>query len=297
MTHYLGIDIGGTKVAGVVLNDAHEVIREHQISTTRDDYALFLKNLVQLIQELDLDEALPVGIGMPGAMSLEDARVKNSNIPCVRGQPLLADLETALKRPVRIENDANCFALSEAVDGAAQGAEIVFGVILGTGTGGAWVVREQLLQGINHIAGEWGHNPQPFLEPNELPGPQCYCGKTGCIETYLSGPGLSRDHLEVTGVRLSAIEILQKAENREKEAIKSLDRHVERLSQALASIINVMDPHVIVLGGGVSQMKHLYEEVPKRWGKYVYSDTVRTQLRSNKHGPTSGVRGAAWLWR
>jgi fructokinase len=297
VTHYLGIDIGGTKIAGVVLNDAHDVIRSHQIATLRDDYTLFLKSLVQFIHELDLGEELPVGIGMPGALSLEDQLVKNSNIPCVRGQPLWSDLKTELSRPVRIENDANCFALSEAVDGAASGAEVVFGVILGTGTGGAWVVREQLLQGVNHIAGEWGHNPLPFVSAGDLPGPQCYCGQRGCIETYLSGPGLSRDHLEVTGVRSSAIEILEKAEKGEKEAIKSLDRHAERLSQALASIINVMDPQVIVMGGGVSQMMHLYEEVPKRWGKYVYSDTVRTELKPNKHGPTSGVRGAAWLWR
>ena len=297
MTQYLGIDIGGTKIAGVVLTGTHSVVRELQIETPRDDYNQFLNALVDFIARLDAGAQLPVGIGMPGALSLEDQRVKNSNIPCVKGEALLTDLQARIGRDVRIENDANCFALSEAVDGAAAGAEVVFGVILGTGTGGALVVHEQLIQGVNRIAGEWGHNPMPFAKSEDLPGPKCYCGRFGCIETYLSGPGLSRDHLEVTGVRLSAIEILQKAEKGEKTAIKTLDRHAERVAQALASIINVLDPGVIVMGGGVSQMKHLYKEVPSRWGKYVYSDTVRTQLRPNKHGPASGVRGAAWLWK
>ena len=297
MTQFLGIDIGGTKIAGVVLTETHHVVRELQVATPRDDYNQFLDVLVDFVTRLDEGALLPVGIGMPGALSLEDQRVKNSNIPCVKGASLLKDLQARLGRDVRIENDANCFALSEAVDGAAAGAEVVFGVILGTGTGGALVVNEQLIKGVNHIAGEWGHNPLPYVRAEDLPGPKCYCGKSGCIETYLSGPGLSRDHLEVTGVRLSAIEILQKAEKGEKTAIKTLDRHAERLAQALASIINVVDPGVIVMGGGVSQMKHLYKEVPNRWGKYVYSDTVRTQLRPNQHGPASGVRGAAWLWK
>ena len=211
---------------------------------------------------LDQGEGLPIGIGMPGALSLEDQKVKNSNIPCVRGMPLLKDLQDRIGRAVRIENDANCFGLSEAIDGAAAGAEVVFGVILGTGTGGALVVREQLLQGVNCIAGEWGHNPLPFAQAADLPGPACYCGRSGCIETYLSGPGLSRDHLEVTGVRLNAKQILLEAEKGEKTAIKTLDRHVERLAQSLASIINVVDPNVIVLGGGVSQMPDPYQKFP-----------------------------------
>ncbi|MBL92087.1 MAG: fructokinase [Myxococcales bacterium] len=297
MSHYLGIDIGGTKIAGVVLNAEQQVVSQNQIETPREDYTEFLKNLVQFIQELDGGLGLPVGIGMPGALSLEDERVKNSNIPCVRGRFLSHDLSREIARPIRIENDANCFALSEAIDGAGANAPVVFGVILGTGTGGGVVFNQHLWVGPNRIAGEWGHNSLPFATDKEQPGRQCYCGKTGCIETFISGPGMSADHLAVTGAQLKAWEIYELAQKGDAGANETLERHSERVAKSLASIINVLDPDVVVLGGGVSQMAHLYRDVPAKWGKYVYSDTVKTRLVENRHGPSSGVRGAAWLWK
>ena len=297
MSHYLGVDIGGTKIAGVVLNELQTIVSQNQIETPREDYEEFLKQLVGFIEDLDGGLQLPVGIGMPGALSLENDRVKNSNIPCVRGQPLAQDLLQRIKRPIRIENDANCFALSEAIDGAGENAAVVFGVILGTGTGGGVVVNEKLLVGPNRIAGEWGHNSLPFATAAEHPGSACYCGKKGCIETFLSGPGLSADHLAATGVRLKAWEIYELAQKNDAEAQKTLARHSDRLAKSLASIINVLDPDVVVLGGGVSQMSHLYTDVPAQWGQYVYSDTVKTRLIENRHGPSGGVRGAAWLWK
>ena len=297
MSHYLGVDIGGTKIAGVILNAEQEVVSQNQIETPREDYGQFLKELVGFIEDLDGGWRLPVGIGMPGALSLDDDRVKNSNIPCVRGKPLAQDLSREISRPIRIENDANCFALSEAIDGAGENASVVFGVILGTGTGGGVVVNEHLWVGPNRIAGEWGHNSLPFATETEQPGPACYCGKMGCIETFLSGPGLSADHLAATGVRLKAWEIYDLAQEGHAAAKQTLGRHSERLAKSLASIINVLDPDVVVLGGGVSQMSHLYADVPGLWGKYVYSDSVKTRLVKNRHGPSGGVRGAAWLWK
>jgi fructokinase len=215
--------------------------------------------------------------------------VKNANSTWLIGKPLKQDLETALGREVRIENDANCFALSEAVDGAGKGAAVVFGVILGTGVGGGIVVDRKVLKGANAIAGEWGHNPLPFPGSQDSSLPPCYCGRLGCIETYLSGPGLSRDHEQATGQRLSAEEIVSLGD-------QSLERYVERLARALASVINVLDPEVIVLGGGMSNAARLYTEVPRLWGRHVFSDRVVTRLAPPVHGDSSGVRGAAWLW-
>jgi fructokinase len=222
-------------------------------------------------------------------MSQVTGLVKNANSTWLIGKPLKEDLEKALARPVRLENDANCFALSEAVDGAGKGAGVVFGVILGTGVGGGVVVDGKVLVGANAIAGEWGHNPLPAPRAADLPHPACYCGRTGCIETYLSGPGLSRDHESRTGRRLSPEEIVSLGD-------QSLERYEERLARALASVINLLDPDVIVLGGGMSNATRLYAEVPRLWGRYVFSDQVATRLERNVHGDSSGVRGAAWLW-
>src|SRR5262245_64020072 len=230
-----------------------------------------------------------VGVGIPGALSRVTGLVKNANSTWLIGKPLKEDLERAIGREVRLQNDANCFALSEATDGAGRGAEVVFGVILGTGVGGGVVVHGKVLTGPNAIAGEWGHNPLPAPQPEDLPLPACYCGRAGCIETYLSGPGLARDHEQATGKRLSAEQIASFGE-------EAVARYEERLARALASVINVLDPDVIVLGGGMSNVGRLYTEVPRLWWKHVFSDHVATRLVRNAHGDSSGVRGAAWLW-
>ena len=237
-----------------------------------------------------------VGVGMPGSRSRTTGRVKNSNSVCLNGQPLYRDLESLLGREVRFANDADCFALSEATDGAAAGAETVFGVIVGTGTGGGIVHRGALVSGPNGIAGEWGHNPLPWPEQDELPGPSCYCGKCGCIETWLSGPGLALDHAAHTGMDSTAVAIAADAADGVAAARTTLERYANRMARALAGIINVVDPDVIVLGGGISNIDRLYEAVPQCWGEYVFSDSVETRLVRARHGDSSGVRGAAWLW-
>ncbi len=233
---------------------------------------------------------------MPGAESRVSGLIKNANSTCLIGQPLKRDLETLLRRDVRLANDANCFALSEAVDGAAAGAEIVFGVILGTGCGAGVVVHGRVLTGANAIAGEWGHNPLPWPQDHERPGPACYCGKRGCLETWLSGPGLARDHLAATGVELSAEEIAARAEAGDAACAATLERHEDRLARGLAQVINVLDPDVIVLGGGLSKISRLYTNVPRLWTRHVFSDHVATRLLPPAHGDSGGVRGAAWLW-
>jgi fructokinase len=222
--------------------------------------------------------------------------VKNSNSVCLNGRPLQHDLAALLARELRIANDADCFALSEATDGAAAGADNVFGVIVGTGTGGGIVYRQTLLRGPNGIAGEWGHNPLPWPGEGELPGPGCYCGRHGCIETWLSGPGLAHDHAAHTGEALDAAAIAAGADAGDAAACATLDRYADRMARALAGIINVLDPDIIVLGGGISNIDRLYRAVPQRWGEYVFSDRVDTRLVRAQHGDSSGVRGAAWLW-
>jgi fructokinase len=233
---------------------------------------------------------------MPGAISRKTHTIKNSNTLCLNGRPFDRDLGERLGRPIRVQNDANCFALSEAVDGAATGAEVVFGVILGTGVGGGVVVRQHALIGCNAIAGEWGHNPLPSPGATDEPAPACYCGRRGCIETYLCGSALARDHASHTGHRHTAQEIGQLAAAGDPLSAATLERYSERLARALASVINVLDPDVIVLGGGLSQISQLYQRVPELWGTYVFSDQVDTKLVPAKHGDSSGVRGAAWLW-
>jgi predicted NBD/HSP70 family sugar kinase len=294
----LGIDLGGTKIELIALDaDGTEVCRRRE-ATPQGDYWGTLETIRQLVlrAERERGETGSVGIGTPGAISRASGRLKNSNSVCLNGQPLIEDLERVLGRPVRIANDADCFALSEASDGAAAGLPVVFGVILGTGVGGGIVVHGRLLQGPNAIAGEWGHNPLPWPVAEELPGPECYCGKRGCIETFLSGPGLARDFFQHTGQSLTGPEILARADSGDAAANAAFQRYEDRLARGLAQVINLLDPDAIVLGGGLSNCARLYDEVPKRWGRYVFSDRVDTRLLPPRHGDSSGVRGAAWLW-
>jgi fructokinase len=294
----IGIDLGGTKIEGIVLgSDGSELIRD-RVPTPGGNYQGTLTAVHEMIRRLELlaGEPCSIGIGMPGSRSRATARVKNSNSTCLNGQPLYHDLEALLGCPLRFANDADCFALSEATDGAAAGAAVVFGVIVGTGTGGGIVVNGQLVLGPNGIAGEWGHNPLPWPGTAELPGPPCYCGLQGCIETWLSGPALARDHQRFCGEALDAVEITRRALAGDSRARRTLDRYTDRMARALASVINILDPEVIVLGGGVSNIASLYEQVPRRWERYIFSDRVDTKLVPAKHGDSSGVRGAAWLW-
>jgi fructokinase len=251
-----------------------------------------------LVRELEQGQGrLPVGICTPGAIDPESGRIKNANSTCLNGQRLQEDLQVLLARPVRLANDADCLAVSEAADGAAAGAPVVFAVILGTGVGGGIVIDGRLLQGPNAIAGEWGHNPLPWPQPAmELPGPACWCGQHGCIETWLSGPGLAEDHRRHTRRLIEPPALVRLAESGDAAARVTLDCYADRLARALASVINILDPTVIVLGGGISRLGLLYDEVPRRWGRYVFSAQVRTALRAARHGDSSGVRGAAWLW-
>jgi fructokinase len=294
----MGIDLGGTKIAGLVLDAAGAEVCRERVPTPQGDYQATLGALAGLVATLEdrAGQSCSVGIGMPGSASRATGLIRNSNSVCLNGQPLHRDLEVLLERPVRFANDADCFALSEAADGAAAGAAVVFGVIIGTGTGGGLVVNRQLVSGPNGITGEWGHNPLPWPQPEELPGPACYCGRCGCIETWLSGPGLARTHQQAHGVTMEAITIAQCAELGDTRAVATMRCYVDRMARALASVINIIDPDVIVLGGGVSNFKRLYEAVPSRWGEYVFSDRVDTRLVAAKHGDASGVRGAAWLW-
>ena len=294
----LGIDLGGTKIEGIVLGaDGIELCRE-RITTPQGDYVATLDAVVALVSRLESAAGHPcsVGIGMPGSLSRATGRVKNSNSVCLNGQPLHSELEARLGRPLRFANDADCFALSEATDGAGRDAAVVFGVIAGTGTGGGIVVNRQLLFGPNGITGEWGHNPLPWPREEELPGPACYCGLQGCIETWLSGPALARDHQQFYGASLDARSIIQLAELGDEKACDSMQRYANRMARALASVINVLDPDVIVLGGGLSNCKRLYPAVKSQWDDYVFSDRVDTRLLQAQHGDASGVRGAAWLW-
>jgi fructokinase len=298
----IGIDLGGTKIEGIALDGGREIARL-RVDTPRDDYAATLAAIVTLVTDLERTAGTrgSVGVGIPGTLSPDTGLVKNANSTWLLGRPLRADLEQRLARDVRIANDANCFAVSEAVDGAAAGAAVVFGVIVGTGTGAGICVDGRVLTGPNGIAGEWGHNPLPWLTADEWPGPSCYCSKNGCVETFLSGPGLSRDHERRTGRREPAPAIVAHAIAGDPVAVQTLECYEDRMARALASVINVLDPDVIVLGGGMSNIERLYDNVPRRWSEYVFSaganQVTRTPLVRAKHGDSSGVRGAAWLWK
>jgi fructokinase len=334
----IGIDLGGTKIECAALDPDGSFIFRRRIATPRHDYDATLQAISRLVSECERETGRigTVGIGHPGATSPATGLIKNANSTWLNGKPLREDLERLMGRPLRLANDANCFALSEAVpdggagDGAAAGARVVFGVILGTGTGGGLVVEGRVLTGPNAVAGEWGHNPLPWPRPEELPGPACYCGRQGCIETFLSGPGLARDFREAEShadratvldhgtdlthplgsngipdvpgtsagadLPLDAPAVIHLALSGNAIADAALHRYFERMARALASVINLLDPDVIVLGGGMSNLERLYDEVPRRWGPWVFSDRVETPLRRAVHGDSSGVRGAAWLW-
>jgi fructokinase len=294
----IGIDLGGTKIEAVALSASGSILARRRVATPQGDYELTTRAIVDLVCNIEKELGVlgTVGVGTPGAISPATGLIKNANSTVLNGRPLNKDLAFALDREVRLANDANCFALSEAVDGAAAGAEIVFGVIIGTGTGGGIAVRGTILTGINAIAGEWGHNPVPWPRQEELPGPQCYCGKKGCLETFLSGPGLSRDFFDATGVRLEPPEIVRRAEAGDPAAETCLCRYEDRLARGLAHVINILDPEVIVLGGGMSNIQRLYHRVPSLWNQYVFSERVDTKLLRPIHGDSSGARGAAWLW-
>lgn len=294
----IGIDLGGTKIEVIALGpDGGERLRR-RVATPQGDYAATLNAVAGLVAavESELGERGTVGVGIPGAESLASGRIKNANSTCLIGQALRCDLETLLQREVRLANDANCFALSEASDGAGRGAETVFGVILGTGVGGGIVVRGHVLAGANAIAGEWGHNPLPLPTADDFPLPACYCGRHGCIETYLCGPALTRDHARRTGKTLDPQQIDQRAAAGDAACEATLQRYEERLGRALAGVINLLDPQVIVLGGGLSNLQRLYRNLPACCGRHVFSNDFYTRIVPPAHGDSSGVRGAAWLW-
>jgi fructokinase len=297
----VGIDLGGTKIEAVALAPDGTELARRRVPTPQGDYDATLAAIADLVHGFEhaVMARCRVGIGMPGTISPATGLVKNANSTWLNGRPFRRDVERALGRPVALANDADCFALSEATDGAGAGARVVFGVILGTGVGGGIVVDGRLLAGPNAIAGEWGHNPLPWPRDEERPGPSCYCSRAGCIETFLSGPGLARDHARAEGLAegaaLPAPEIAALAAAGDEGARRALERHAERLARALAHVINLLDPHAIVLGGGLSALPSLYERVPSLWSRWVFSDRVDTRLLPPAHGDASGVRGAAWL--
>lgn len=294
----IGIDVGGTKIEAVALAAGGAEQLRLRVPTPRGDYAATLQVIASLVGAIEqqIGRAGSVGVGIPGTISPATGLVKNANSTWLNGRPLDRDLESVLSRPVRIANDANCFAVSEAVDGAGADAGVVFGVILGTGVGGGLAIARQPRIGANAIAGEWGHNPLPWPTREESAGPPCYCGRSGCIETFLSGPGFARDFAAASGHHAPPPQIIALATAGDTDALAAIDRYQHRLARALATVINLLDPDVIVLGGGMSKVDSLYQAVPRLWERWVFSDAVVTPLRRNHHGDASGVRGAAWLW-
>lgn len=296
--HRIGIDLGGTKIAGVVLGPGGEVRGEMRIPAPRHSYDETVRVLAELVGALEREAGVraSVGIGMPGSISRATGLVQNANSVWLNGRGLLRDLEEAMARPIRLANDANCFALSEAVDGAAAGARSVFGVILGTGCGGGLVFSGELIDGPLGIGGEWGHNPLPWAEPDEYPGPLCWCGRRGCMETWVSGPALERDHAMRSGTQMTGAAIAEAAALGDAVARESLDRHAGRLARGLAHVVNIFDPEVVVLGGGLSKLGHLYQVLPQLAQRSILADAPRLDVRPPHWGDASGVRGAAWLW-
>ena len=293
----LGIDLGGSKIEIIALDDHGVEVLRRRVPTPQGDYSATLHTIENLVHsaEAELGQRGSVGIGTPGTISKATGLLKNSNSVHLNGKPVLQDLESLLQREVMLSNDANCFALSEATDGAASGASVVLGVIIGTGVGAGIVVNGKVLTGPNGIAGEWGHNSLPWPAADELPGPECYCGKKGCIETFLSGPGMTKLHQKESGELLTPEVIVAKTAEGDKDCVHSMQHYENRLARALAHVINILDPDVIVLGGGMSNIECLYSNVPQLWTRWVFSDRVDTRLVKNKFGDSSGVRGAAWL--
>ncbi|MDG2496001.1 MAG: ROK family protein [Alphaproteobacteria bacterium] len=290
-----GLDLGGTKMEAIVMDGTGQIIWRQRAPTPAEDYAAIVQTIGQLVEagEAAVGARVSVGIGMPGSLSPKTGWVRNSNTLSLNGQPLRQDLEARLGREVRLANDANCFALSEATDGAGQDAQSVFGVILGTGCGGGLVFSGQLQNGVNGIGGEWGHNPLAAPTADEVPGPACYCGRHGCNEVWISGSGFARDHNLINQDDLSSEAIIA---SDTPAAQASFERLCDRLARALGAVINLVDPEVIVLGGGLSNVDALYQRLPQIWDAYIFSDVIETQLKKNQHGDSSGVRGAAWLW-
>lgn len=294
----IGVDLGGTKIEVLAIDRAGRERHRQRVPTPQGDYDATIDAIARLVDEAEsaLGERASVGVGTPGSISRATGRLRGANSVCLNGRPIREDLSRRLGRVVRVTNDANCFALSEAADGAGAGSDVVFGVILGTGVGGGIVVHGRVLDGPNGIAGEWGHDPLPWPRDDERPGAACFCGKLGCIETFLSGPGLARDHRRSTGSDLAPREIVEGVNAGDAACEATLSRYEERLARALAHVINLLDPDVVVLGGGLSNVDRLYATVPRLWGDWVFSDRVDTRLVRNRHGDSSGVRGAAWLW-
>jgi fructokinase len=294
----IGIDLGGTKIEGAAMTADGTELARHRVPAPRGDYTASVAAICELAQRLDHEAGRQgtVGIGMPGSLSPASGLVRNANSTWLNGQPLQRDIEARLGRPVRLANDANCFALSEAVDGAGAGARLVFGVILGTGCGGGIVHERRVMDGPLGIGGEWGHTPLPWATTDEHPGPLCWCGRHGCMETWVSGPALAADHARATGTALMPVEIVAEAQRGSSEARATLDRHASRLARGLAGVVNVLDPDVIVLGGGLSQLAHLYARVPELMAPHIFSDHVSVTIRPPRWGDAGGVRGAAWLW-
>ena len=290
-----GLDLGGTKMEAVLLDDTGEIVWRERRPTPAEDYQAIIETIAALVAQAAIETAqeMTVGIGMPGSLSPKTGLVRNSNTQCLNGQAIKQDLESAMAREVRLANDANCFVLSEATDGAGAGAQSVFGVIIGTGCGGGLVFDGKLQNGANGIGGEWGHNPLAAPTADELPGPPCYCGRHGCNEVWISGSGFARDHEAIAGEKLTAEQIIA---SDSAAAKASFERLCDRIARALGAVINVVDPDVIVLGGGLSNVDALYTHIPEIWDGYIFSDVIETRLVKNKHGDSSGVRGAAWLW-
>jgi fructokinase len=294
----IGIDLGGTKIEALALDHRGVELSRHRIDTPREDYDATIHAMVGLVRRLEQETGRigTVGAGIPGSISRITGLVKNSNSTWLNGRPLDRDLTAALGREVRVANDANCFAVSEATDGAAMGRHVVFGVILGTGCGGGVAIGGRVHEGPNGVAGEWGHNPLPWPKPEEYPGPLCYCGKRGCMEMWVSGTGIALDYKTITGTTLTTREIVAEFEAGKRDAAAAMERFEDRLARGLAQVINILDPDVIVIGGGVSRVKHLYEELPKKLPAYVFGGEMSTPVVPAVYGDSSGVRGAAWLW-
>jgi fructokinase len=294
----IGIDLGGTKIEGLALDGAGQERARLRIDSPQGDYGETIRAIVGVVARLEADigAKASVGIGMPGSLSPTTGLARNANSTWLNGRPLGQDVSDALGRPVRFANDANCFALSEAVDGAGRDAHSVFGIILGTGCGGGIVIEKRLIEGARGIGGEWGHNPLPWPAREEMPGPRCWCGRHGCLETWISGPGLAADHERINGVLLSAQAIAKLAKGGDEAAQATLNRHADRVGRALAHVINIIDPEVIVIGGGLSHLAHLYAELPALAAPHVFSDEARVTVLPPKWGDAGGVRGAAWLW-
>ena len=295
----LGVDLGGTKTEVILLTNENNTIFRKRIPTQRETYDDILSGILSLVKEADNKAGclLPVGVGIPGTVDNQTSTIKNANLTLLIGKPLQNDLRKLLGRPVRTANDANCFALSEALDGAGKGYGTVFGVIVGTGCGGGIIINGKVHVGANAIAGEWGHNTLPAQKAEEMPGPACYCGRNGCIETFISGTGFEQAYQKITNRRLKADDIISLASAGDKTADAIVAGLEDRMARALASVINVIDPHCIVLGGGLSNIDRLYQNIPKIWGKYIFNPgDINTLLLKPQHGDSSGVRGAAWLW-